>query len=114
MAYDAAESFLCASYSWQGGLWTGRIGYASYLRRLHPQNMRCYGKYGVDYACEYHQIFFVFSSVGVEKAGSEAGINKKHAQFIRAALERSNAPWKVRQYSHAGQPVKFESRTVRP
>lgn len=79
--------------SWQGGLWDGKIGYDHYLRKHHPAKARCYGKYGVDYACDYGSLFFVFSSVGVERKGESA--NRQHAAFIRQALERSSAQWKV-------------------
>ena len=54
---------------------------------------RSYGIYGVDYACNYKGMLFVFSSVGVEAAGEEQ--NRRHAEFIRSALERSDARWKV-------------------
>lgn len=79
--------------SWQGGLWDGREGYARYLMKHHPAAANCYGTYGTDYACDYKGIFIAFSSVGVEKPGEEA--NRGHAEFLRQALARSKAKWKI-------------------
>ncbi|KAK3275556.1 hypothetical protein CYMTET_16319 [Cymbomonas tetramitiformis] len=78
---------------WGGGLFDGTQGYSSYLKQHQPGNAICQGNYGVDYSCSYKGVFFVFSSVGVERAGE--GANRKHVQFIREQLSQSSAMWKV-------------------
>jgi hypothetical protein len=43
--------------------------------------------------CQYGPVFFVFSSVGAEKAGESA--NRDHAAFIRKSLHENKSKWKA-------------------
>lgn len=74
-------------------LWSGSRGYKALLSESVPARASCYGEYGEDYACEYDGTLVVLSSIGVRASGE--GANRDKAAFVRAALEKSDAPWKV-------------------
>jgi predicted phosphodiesterase len=60
--------------------------YREYLTSLDvPGN--CSGDYGINYACEFDDVFVVLSGIGT--------YGENHLEFLEAELSNSNATWKI-------------------